>query len=196
MTCIAVNVFLFLFLLQYFNYSHIPSLNNYLESFIGGFGSVLNAVMFWRVCAIVCFSSSVMFLIMLYLIGFNKFGKPACGTVFTTVLFIMNFLVAPFSSVEKFEEYVVRNINSIDYSNIDSGVVNFIFVVVMITPVISLFLFMFSFSDLDKKLRKKLLPLNKIAKAPTSFPRNRRFKYSIIRNQTEGLALKERQSVH
>lgn len=35
-----------------------------------------------------------------------------------------------------------------------------------------------------------------IRNAPTSFPRNRRLKYSIIRNQTEGLALKERQSVH
>lgn len=156
MTCIAVNVFLFLFLLQFFNYSHIQSLNNYLESFINGFGSAFNAVMIWRVSAIICFSSSVMFLIMLYLIGFNKFGKPACGTVFTTVLFFMNFFAEPFSSVEKFEEYVARNINSIDYSKIDSGVVTFVFVIVMITPVISLFLFMFSFSDLDKKLKKKV----------------------------------------
>lgn len=62
----------------------------------------------------------------------------------------------PFSSVEKLEEYVARNINSIDYSKIDSGVVKFVFVIVMITPVISLFLHMFSFSDLEKKLKKKV----------------------------------------
>ncbi|MGN1111475.1 MAG: zinc ribbon domain-containing protein [Oscillospiraceae bacterium] len=134
----------------------IVALCNYDINEISKLNTLFDAVMTVRVGAIIIFSVSLLICGVMYLLH-ALYGKSFGGALVATFLFIMNFVLKPYSSYENLEQYLRQRAADM-FENAFSGSSSqssdsgpfFIFILLIIASVIIISLYGSSFTDVDE----------------------------------------------